>query len=647
MTNPAVEMLVSILKEANEKYYTDGTSQLSDEQYDAYIDKLKKLDPQNDYLNVIEYKAVKNLKWAKFSHPFPMGSLSKINSTDEFISWKDSVQDTSYTMQYKLDGVSIQLVYEDGQLKSATTRGNGKEGENILRNVLKIKNVLKTINFKQKLIIRGEIILTHEEFTKLNEVDNFKNPRNACAGIIKNLEGNNCGHLSLVVYDIMNAVNLNLKTEMECVVLLNKLGFKVVETSHFRVQNLFELTISFSAINEYIRSTLGYDIDGMVIKSNTISDSQDDWERPKNKIAWKFPPMMKESIVTNIIWQTSGERINPVAEIEPIELCGVTISRISLHNFDWATKIGIGIGAKIVVSRKNDVIPYCESVVTPPPQLIELPKVCPVCNQESIQVKKNNSGEELSYIYCSNSECKNKVIHQCLNWLESHDSKGVAYSTLEALFDYGKFRNFLEFVQLPKNYDVTITSLEGFGDRKYENVLDAIERTYLTDPVKLLSGLSTCGIKEKMVEKLVNYLGENLSSVSTKDIIEFTFTPTIYEVDGYSTETITTLRDMLSKNEQIIETLLTIVKERAIVCNNEGPLKNLKICFTGELVNIGRDTAIAMVKSMGGSVVSSVSKNTNILVTNSTQATAKYKKALELKIPIINETEFTKMITGY
>lgn len=620
------------LKKASEQYYNFGKSFLTDKEFDELYNKEKENNPKDSYFNSIGNKQ-KNSHWVKFKHIYPLGSQSKCNTKAEFDKWKNKENIEKTVIQEKLDGISIALYYEDNQLVNASTRGNGFEGENIFRNVIKMKNVPLKINEKN-LIVRGEIILKHSDFNTVK--DNYKNPRNATTGIAKRLDGKYSELLSVIVYDIMSK---DYKIEMEKIRVLSNNGFDVVPT-YFN-ENEFDI---YHKYNDYKRDDLDYDIDGLVIKQFNI-DINDEWERPKKQIAWKFPNKYASSIITDIEWSISGDRLTPVAIFEPIEFKDCTVSRASLNNANLAKSLGVGIGAKVKVSRRNDVIPQIDEVLIEGNELI-IPNECPICGGKIIQER------DTVFVICSNENCIQKKVREINKWLVTHDTKGISEKTIEKLLEHKIINGLPSFLSIPNNdkLQILITNLEGFGNQKLQILIDVINKTLITNISNVLTSLDINGCSRRNLDKLFQAIFNNgYDKIDFETFIDFIYNkmPNINITDFGEKRKTQIIEDFSNKIGLLYNILLSDIKVEMIQkpTKSDNKNKDISFCFTGKLEKVSRKEAQNMVNDKGYTVKSGVSKGLTYLVTNTPDSgSSKNKKAEKLGTKLITEQQFLSII---
>jgi DNA ligase (NAD+) len=350
--------LANTIQNARDAYY-NGQAVMSDASYDKLYDELAKLDPENPAITGIGAEPVS--EWKKYKHEINLGSLNKSNTEEEFIDWaKDYCNDEQFFITWKLDGLSVSLVYEDGKLVVGATRGSGVEGENIFANVIRMQGVPKTLPKKINATVRGEIVLSKSNHRKY--FADYSNARNSASGVSRRFDGEGSQFLNVIVYQIRTD-NIELKTMVDQFNLLQELGFTTPDYSLF--DNAKDAYAYFTRFQDEIRDTVDIDLDGLVCSNNNIEKFEDygyTHNRPKGAIAMKFENECAETVLREVVWQVgNGGRIVPVAIFDPIMLAGAEIERATLHNVSRVKELMLYIGCGIVVSRRNEVIPFVES----------------------------------------------------------------------------------------------------------------------------------------------------------------------------------------------------------------------------------------------------------------------------------------------
>lgn len=638
-------MELSKIKELVEKlnYYTklydEGRPEISDKEWDDMYFELQKIERESGiYLEDsptqrVNFQVVNKLN--KIEHNHPMLSLDKtkdINEVQKFIYYND------YIAMAKMDGLTCSLKYVNGKLVSAETRGNGFIGEDILHNALQVKNIPKRIDFKDELIVDGEIICTYENFKEFES--EYKNPRNFASGSIRLLDSKESSmrRLSFIAWDCISGLEEVEKLSTK-LLKLNILGFTVVPF----MAGEYSIDDTISTIQS-IAQEAGYPIDGIVYKYDIISEYEAAGKTDhhfKGGLAYKFYDEEYETILRDVEW-TMGRTgaLTPVALLEPINIDGSKVSRASLHNISIMDELGIRYqDTKVMVYKANMIIPQISKALPYEGEiasLINIPAVCPICGEPTI-IKGENG---VRVLYCSNPSCEGKLINRLNHFFgkKGLDAKGLSKATFEKLIDWGWIENIKDVFKL-KEHKKEWEKMQGFGEKSVEKILQAIEdcKSCSLDAVISAAGIPLIG---KTVGK---DLSKRFGSYSEfREAVESGFDFTSF--GGYGWEMHKAISDFdYSELDYIVDNYLQI-KEN-IKEDNELKLKDLTFCVTGKVhIWKNRDSLSAFIESLGGKVTGSVSKNTNYLINNDINSTsAKNKKAQELDIPILSEEDFKKI----
>lgn len=619
--NMPIQSLVDLLKAASDGYY-NNTPLITDAEYDALVDQLKALDPTNPFLAVIG--APVTGAWPKVKHAYVMGSQDKCKTHDEFIAWAKGKGPLVITD--KMDGSTIVLTYQNGKLISAVTRGDGTEGEDVTPNVIRMQNVKHEIEGFSG-VLRGEMVLDISTFNKHFAPVGYKNPRNAANGLARDKSDNKLvPHIKVVYFDEINEcparcemINTEIAKEND---VRKNAGLKYVfirgpYEDHEAVWKQFEARAA-------LRPTLDHEIDGMVVKMDNLEEQQklgDLNGRPRGQIAIKFEAQSKESTIKDIQWQIGRNgRISPVAILEPTNIGGVTITRCTLNNKDYIKALNISVGARVLVTRNNDVIPGITKLITAGNGATNEPTNCPTCNG----VLETDG----AYLLCAMLDCQGKVIGDLAIWIRATKIKGVGPNILAALIDIG-VDDAYKFMAAEREKFHDACKGEKNGDKLYDQV-KALKKMELAT---LLYGLNIPHLGEinsRRIEKHFKAL-PNVLAASAADLAE---------VEGIKTTSEEIYESLQSKLE-IIGDLSEIIDILRPV--DKGPLAGKSFCITGEL-SLGRESVHDWIRSKGGEVKTGVSKTLNYLVTNDTSSgSSKNKKATDLGVKIVNEDELKKM----
>lgn len=643
--NKEIKDIENKILNLDQDYHTFGVSEVSDAEYDALKDRLRTLDPNNKLLKKVGHSVEKTSKkskehWEKVNHTdYKMGSQNKVTEIDGLKKWYSKYNGEKLLVQHKLDGISNKLHFQDGVLFSAITRGEGDIGEDIKRNVIKMKGIPESIPSSAKHIIRGEIILTKSDLPKIGG----KTLRNSAAGTAKRLDGDGCENLTIKVYSLMNAKELGIKTETEALKLLKSYGFDVVES--YVAKNADEVEDIMQSYIKEKRSELDWEIDGLVVKTDTIMD--DAWDYPNRSIAYKFPAEEGVTKLIDVIWQDSGGRINPVGILEPVKINGITISRATLNNIQFIKEMGIKINDLVRVSRRNDVIPCIEGVSIAATNGKEIKP--PTHDAEGFPIirAKNSQGEELVYLVSTNPNSLTKKIRQIESWYESLGAKGVAGETIQSILESGLATDLPSFFKLGLNGDIRLVDIEGFGAGKFKILNRATKLTLEVGLLDFLNAMDITGFSEKRFLPILETINKK---INVKDFIDWIINNfnEIVNINGFGENTTQALINGLNDKKILIESMLELVKVREwepTKKDTSTAICGRSFCFTGAM-SYERSILELAVKKRSG-IVAGVSKKLNFLVTNDPNSgSGKNKKADDLGITKITEKEFLDMIGG-
>ncbi|MBP5442079.1 MAG: NAD-dependent DNA ligase LigA [Treponema sp.] len=630
--------LEKLIKRYQDSYY-NGEAEISDADFDRLWDELKSLDPDNAILHKV---GADSGNFAKHRHVMPMGSQEKAASPEEFLAWANRHVYDEYLVEYKLDGASLELQYEDGSLVRAVTRGDGETGDVITANAMKMDGVQKSLVENGKPVpftggIRGEVIMTHEVHKKY--YSDKANCRNAANGLMKRKDGDGSQHLCVIAYDVWSTSGKQpYADEEEKLLWLKKLNFNVVP---LYIAKSAQEVIDYRARVMEMRKDLEYDIDGLVIKERTVNHEDTLRDRPDRQIAFKFSLEEAVSIVRKVEWNESGATYTPVAIFDAVDLNGTTVQRASLANPNTIKNLGLQIGSHVVVVKRGEIIPKIERVVAEensnPLFHIELPEKCSTCGSSLV-----NEGTRL---YCPNKDCSKRILHQLLKWVSVADIRDLGETLVTALFNDGKLKSITDLYSLTEenlspyflNQESLMQDKKSLGAQKVYASIQAHRELSLS---KYVAGFDIEGIGETVVEKLM------AGGFPTLEAILNATEEQIAAVYGFADLMAHTLVQGLNENRTEMEAL---VRDGVITIRQStgGLLEGKSFCFTGELVSMKRADAQNLVKSNGGFVKSSVVKGLSYLVTNDTSSgSSKNKKAAELGIPVIDEKEFLNMISS-
>lgn len=653
--------LEQIINEANYNYYTLDAPTISDFEYDKYLKELIKLEEEypeykSDNSPTVKIGGVVLDKFLKYTHTEAMMSLAnsfnfeELKEFDERVSKEVSGYD--YVLELKIDGLAISLVYEEGLLVKAATRGDGTIGEDVTSNIKTIKTVPLKLKENISIIVRGEVFMPYSSFNKLNEqrekegLELFRNPRNAAAGTVRQLDSSVVAsrNLDMFSYAIVNPSNYNLKTQVEVLEYLKTLGFKV--NNNYVLVN--DIDSAIDEINKYdiLRKELSYDTDGVVIKVNEFNLQEElgfTVKHPKWAIAYKFAPEEVSTKLYDITYQVGRTGvITPVAELEPVLISGSVVSRATLHNEDFIKNLDVRIGDYVVVRKAGEIIPEVVKVLleerknTEPFEMIHK---CPSCLETIYR-----DADEADW-YCINPLCPaqavNKIIHFASRDAMNIDTLGE--KVVKQLYDEGILKDIIDIYNLKNHYDEMI-DLERMGEKRVQNLLRAIEESKTRSLDRLLFGLGVRHVGAKISKILVtNYPSLDLLKEAKKEdllnIFEIGDSIASSVVNFFSSDYAEKL--ILKFKEIGINTTYEVKNEEI----TDNPFKDKVVVLTGKLEKFTRGEAKALIESLGGNVTSSVSKNTDLVVAG-TDAGSKLKEAERLNIKVVDEETFIGMVNN-
>lgn len=638
--------LIPLLNEAAKAYYQEDREIMSNFEYDKRYDELVELERETGITLTgsptvsVGYEAMDELQ--KEAHESPMLSLDK---TKDVESLREFIGAQKVLLSWKLDGLTIVLTYRDGRLSKAVTRGNGVVGEVITNNAKVFKNIPLQIAHKGELILRGEAIITYSDFEKINEqiedVDaRYKNPRNLCSGSVRQLNNEITAkrNVQFYAFSLVRAEGVDFENSTrKQFEWLAAQGFDVVEYRMVTADTLDDAIAYFS--DKIVHND--FPSDGLVALYDDIAygDSLGSTAKfPRNAFAFKWKDEIRETTLKEIEWSPSRTGlINPVAIFEPVELEGTTVSRASVHNISILKDLELGIGDKIQVYKANMIIPQIAENLTRSGDL-EIPHVCPVCGEEA-RVLKTNDVESL---YCMNAECQAKKIKSFTLFVsrDAMNIDGLSEATLEKFILKGFIKDFGDIFEIEK-YKDEIVSMEGFGQKSYDNLIASIEKASHTTLPRLIYslGISNVGIANAKVickefqydlDKIIHATPEEISSIEgIGPVIAGTFTE--YFADE---ENIAKLEHLLSH--------LTFEEMRT---ESAQSLEGKQFVITGSVEHFANRAQLKeYIEERGGKVTGSVTSKTDYLINNdTTSSSSKNKKAKDLGIPILSEEDFLKL----
>ena len=638
--------LVEKLDQAAKAYYQEDREIMSNQEYDDLYDQLDQLEKEtgtvltNSPTIRVGYEAVNELP--KEEHPSPMLSLDKTKDREVL---RDFIGSHKCLLSWKLDGLTIVLTYENGELAKAVTRGNGVVGEVITNNARVFKNIPLRIPYKGQLVLRGEAIITYSEFERINETigdadAKYKNPRNLCSGSVRQLNNEITAkrNVRFYAFALVSAQDVDFSNSREQQFLwLKKQGFEVVEYKVVTSETLDEAMDYFSTaiVNNDFPS------DGLVVTYDDIAYGESlgsTAKFPRNSFAFKWADEMRETKLVDMEWSPSRTGlINPVAIFEPVELEGTTVSRASVHNISIVKELQLGIGDTLKVYKANMIIPQIAENLTRSGNLV-IPDKCPVCGHEA-RIRQENDVETL---YCMNPDCVAKKI-KSFSLFTSRDAMnidGLSEATLEKFIAMGFIHNFGDIFEIGK-YKEQIVEMEGFGQKSFDNLMASLERAKETTLAKVIYSLGITGIGLANAKVICKYFDDDIEKIRHADVEE------ISSIEGIGPVIAGSLADYFSseENNKKLDHLLGHLHLIHEETSEEQVFAGKTFVITGSVEHFSnRSEAKEFIEARGGKVTGSVTKKTDYLINNDKMsASSKNKKAQELGIPILSEEDFLKL----
>ncbi len=647
-----IDELVQEVNKHSYNYYCLDNPTISDKEWDKMYAELLDLEQKTGYIrsdspsqkvggDPLDF-------FKKVTHEFPLFSLAKAQTFDEIVDWKTrnkKLHDYSeeYSVEYKFDGLSISLTYDGGTLLQAATRGNGSVGEDVTAQVKTIRSIPLSIPSKNHVVVQGEVIMKRSELEKYNShaEEKLKNPRNAAAGGLRNLDPKVTAsrNLDFFAYNIANPLENNISTQKEIHEFLKNNGF-LVEKFFCIITSLDELKKIIEKVDK-ARHHFDFDIDGLVLKINNIKDRNElgfTAKFPRGMLAFKFEAEEVTTILEDIIWQVGRTgKLTPVACLEPVELAGATIKRATLNNFDDIKRKGVKIGARVLLRRSNEVIPEVLGTVEyhDTDRAISYPNNCPVCGTETVF--------DGVHLFCPNHEgCKKQAVERLTHFASRNamNIETLSRKTIEWLMENFEISSFSDLFTF--DYKQLI-GMPGFGEKKVQNIIDSLNASKNPKLANFIFALGIDSVGEKTAKMLAKkfktfdmimnatehelVLMDDIAEITANDIVSF-FASEYYRAEIQKLAHC----GVIPQEEQ----------ERKI----EGTFfAGGKFVLTGTLASMGRNDASAKIEALGGEMSSAVSKNTTAVIVGENPG-SKFDKAKALGVRVIFEPEFLELLNA-
>ena len=649
-----IEELVQLLNEAGKAYYQEGREIISNLEYDKAYDELVRLEEETGI--VLSASPTQNVGYSvatalpKEEHASPMLSLDKTKSVETLQSF---LGEQKGILSWKLDGLTVVMTYEKGELVKAVTRGNGRIGEIVTENAKRFRNLPLRIPFKGRLVLRGEALIRYSDFAKINEEipeegAKYKNPRNLCSGSVRQLDPKITWERRVYFFPFtlvsveegedgasresggLPDFHNSHEAEFE---FLEQQGFQVVGR---RAVNKEELPGAVSDFSEQVKKN-DFPSDGLVLLMDDISYGKSlgtTAKFPRNALAFKWEDEEEKTILREVEWSPSRTGlINPVAIFDPVELEGTVVSRASLHNISYLEDLKLGIGDEITVYKANMIIPQIGENLTKSGQL-PIPEHCPACHEETKIVQD----KEAKMLYCENPHCPAKRIKQFALFVsrDALNIEGLSEMTLEKFIGKGFIQEFPDLFSL-KEHKEEIIAMEGFGQKSYDKLIENAEKARGTSLARLLYGLGIGGIGASNARVLSEAFHDDAEALSRAELSEIVSIKGIGPILGESIVRYFKEEENLRLFRKLLSVLHLQNEEKAEITALSGKV----FVITGSLIHFqNRKELEEEIRKAGASTASSVSKNTSYLINNDkNSSSSKNKKAKELGIPILSESK--------
>lgn len=642
-----IKYLVQQLNEARKEYYQNSNEIINNKKYDKLFDELQELEGKTDFIlnnsptQNVGYDVLKAL--TKITHAEPMLSLDK---TKEILQLKKFIGNRKGVLSWKLDGLTVVMVYNNGVLQQAITRGNGIQGTDITHIAKHIVNLPNKINYKGKLIVRGECLIKYSDFNRININGKYQNPRNLASGTLMSLDSKVAKERSLnwFAFNLVEIENIDFNNSFENQFKwLESQGFKVVDYTVVDKANIEDTVLQFK---ENIKNN-DFPSDGLVVVFNDIKyglSLGNTGHHPLNGLAFKWQDSTEETILRDIQFQVGRTSVlTPVALFDTVTLEGTEVSRASLHNISILKQLELGIGDTITVYKANMIIPQIDENLTRSNSYI-IPDTCPICGEKAV-IKQTENAE---FLMCTNPDCTAKRISQFSHFVSRNamNIMGLSEAILEKLINKG-FLHSLDNIYKLEQYKKEIINMSGFGSQSYKKLIDGINNSKQSKLSNFLFALGIPNIGQNSAKLLVNHFNilDDIQNATISDLMQ---------IDDFGDISSNSVHQWFRNedNKQLINRLLkyiTFEEDKKVEVNNDDNLKDLTgqtFVITGSVNTFkNRDEFKALVESLNGKVTGSVSKSTDFLVNSDIESTTgKNKKAKDLNIPIITEVEFNEMI---
>ena len=645
-----IKELVELLNHYRNEYYNNQNSEISDFEYDTLFDELSNLESETGFLvatsptQTVGYEVKSELTKVKHNHP--MLSLDKTKDVNDVVKFLDG---RSGVVMAKMDGLTCSLRYIDGKLVSAETRGDGETGEDILHCAKTIKNIPLQINCKDEVIVDGEVIISYDDFEKINatlsEDQKYKHPRNLASGSIRQLDSAVAAerNMQFIAWKLIKGFGDN--SFFKRWEIMVEFGFDVTPLINLPmiIGDKQHIEHAITLIKQTCTDN-GYPIDGCVFGYDDVAYGDSlgaTGHHLRSQLAYKFYDELYETKLLDIEW-TMGKTstLTPTAIFETVNIDGTDVSKASLHNISIIKKLGLTNNCTVRVYKANQIIPQIDSCLQDGNSAIEIPKYCPVCGSETEVVTENAS----EVLMCKNPNCSGKLLGRLKFFVSkpAMNIDGMSEATLEKFLELGWISSFKDIFTL-KDHFTEMVKLDGFGEKSATKLLDAIEKSRSVKLENFITALSIPNVGKSAAKTISNMCNGSFECFIQLYESDFDWT----ELSDFGATMAKNLEDYLLEEYGSVVDLaeeMHFMQQESKAEVKENPFNGKTLCVTGKLNHFTRDSINEKIAELGAKAASSVSKKTDYLITNEASGSSKYKKAVELNVPIITEDEFLAMI---
>ncbi len=654
-----IEFLVEYLNKCCDEYYNQNNPSLSDAEYDALFDELLELESKTGY--VLDnsptkrpgYEVMGELK--KVAHNIPLLSLAKTKSAGDIYAM---AQQSNGYLGLKIDGLTVKMVYKEGVLVEASTRGDGEIGEDITHNAKVFKSVPKVLSEKRDITISGEAFIDIATFDNINEsIDNdedkYSTPRNLASGSVRQLDSEICAKrgVSFFPFNVLEGFD-DIDSKHKRLEKLAQFGFMRLPTAEIdKNTSVEEIEQKILELKE-IANKKGYPIDGIVFTFDSVEFSKAQGRTShhfKDGIAYKFGDPHFKTTLKNIDWNISRTgQLTPIAEFKAVEIDNTNVEKASLHNMTFIEDLKLQVGDEILVSKRNMIIPHVEKNLSADERCdytLEFPKVCPVCNQPTSISETDSSGRIIKVLYCKNEECAGRQIKKFTHFVskQAMNIDGLSQATLKKFISLKFIKNLADIFEIEKFKD-EIIALDGFGEKSFNNLINSIENAKKTRLSNYLVAMNIPQIGKNAALDIADRFGGSVDEFINAINKEFDFSSIVGFGKIMNDEIYNWFKAQKNYDEFIeISKILDFVIDEKAQIDEDNPFFNKTIVITGSFNDFNRDELGEKMKSFGAKVTGSVSKNTDILLCGE-KAGSKLKKATDLGVKVITEQELLELI---